>query len=696
MTENGPIATRTRRLSVLLDKRKFCAEDEQPLAKRSTSNASKVSSDPKDVENGINSHEVPILTTARTQLQEQLSAQTQQQLPAQIQQQFPAQLQDQAPAQLQDQVPAQLQEELPAPEQNTKTIWLFDREFPNEAALLEFLSAEKCWSVFRKITLVKGSKTLLRCNRSKRRGKQCAKGLYFLKSDDSTDPKIKLFKNNHVHDCVESNNKIATKVSVDVREFILKQYELGNKLGGIMLLLRDKDGIVQPTKKQVDNIIHYYKPKATNPHVSIAEMENFVKEHLNVPDDEDTGFVVNFSCSPPRTPDNEKFFRIFYSTKRLLGHTVMSKIIHADGTYQIIVQGYPILVVGVSDIGKRFHLGGIAITSSESSEDYKFLFESLQVGVIKTENKDLKPETLVADAAVPITKGFADAFDDISFNRVYCYAHMMSNVQTHSFRQSTNKEEVKADLRSLQLAHDKATFVVGWKSFETKWMKREPLFVEYFKKTHINSNGNWYEGYAHRTPSTNNCLETFNRLLKQQQMASLRKPLNQFMVHALTIVRQRSREYITDKMPPTTEVPVSNELRIKAWNYSTSEKSIAHEENEAGHLIFYVFAGDNMQKITLEDVRNQESYKPKKFDDFITNMLSIYKISFDDVSNWLNGKCTCPAYLKSFICKHIIAIAHRMNVLNPPDELLKQSETPASKKNPRGRPRRTTKALIRD
>lgn len=223
---------------------------------------------------------------------------------------------------------------------NTKTVWLFDREFENDDALNEFLNEEKCWSIVKKVQLVKGEKTVLRCNKVKRRGKQCAKGFYVLKRPDEAT--IKVFKNNHDHDCGESNNRVQKKVTDAVHKFILDQYQLGNKLGGILLLLRDLPDIVQPTKEQVDHIIHYYKPKATNPHVSIAQMEEFVKQHLDVPDDEDAGFVVNFECSPPRTPDNEKFFRIFYSTKRLLSHALMSKVLHADGTYKIIVQGYPI------------------------------------------------------------------------------------------------------------------------------------------------------------------------------------------------------------------------------------------------------------------------------------------------------------------------------------------------------------------
>lgn len=77
-----------------------------------------------------------------------------------------------------------------------------------------------------------------------------------------------------------------------------------------MLKLRELKDIDQPTKQQVNATIAYHKEKSPNPVVSISEMEQFVKANNALPEGEDVGFVVNFQCSPPRTPDNEKYFRI--------------------------------------------------------------------------------------------------------------------------------------------------------------------------------------------------------------------------------------------------------------------------------------------------------------------------------------------------------------------------------------------------
>lgn len=105
-----------------------------------------------------------------------------------------------------------------------------------------------------------------------------------------------------------------------------------------------------------------------------------------------------------------------------------------------------------------------------------------------------------------------------------------------------------------------------------------------------------------------------------------------------------------------------------------------------------------MKKITLADVHANKKYKPKNFDDFKKNACSIYTMTFSDetVNEWINAECTCPSYTKDNMCKHILAVAYRMNALCAPDSLLKKIETPAPKKNPVGRPKKATKALIRD
>lgn len=89
----------------------------------------------------------------------------------------------------------------------------------------------------------------------------------------------------------------------------------------------------------------------------------------------------------------------------------------------------------------------------------------------------------------------------------------------------------------------------------------------------------------------------------------------------------------------------------------------------------------NKVKITIDDVRKMQNNKNfKSFDEFIAHIFSIHTMVFENVADWYKGKCSCPAYSKHNICKHILCVAYRTSVLPPPDHLIKQVETPAPKK----------------
>ncbi len=67
--------------------------------------------------------------------------------------------------------------------------------------------------------------------------------------------------------------------------------------------------------------------------------------------------------------------RIFISTKRLMLQARFSDHVHADGTYKVCHQGYPLLVIGVTEMARVFHPCGIALYKSEKWEDYRFFKE---------------------------------------------------------------------------------------------------------------------------------------------------------------------------------------------------------------------------------------------------------------------------------------------------------------------------------
>lgn len=58
---------------------------------------------------------------------------------------------------------------------------------------------------------------------------------------------------------------------------------------------------------------------------------------------------------------------------------------------------------------------------------------------------------------------------------------------------------------------------------------------------------------------------------------------------------------------------------------------------------------------------------------------------------WRDGRCTCPVFLKNYMCKHLLGVAIRFKYIHPP---LEAKNLEIGKKRKRGRPSKAKKALI--
>jgi len=63
----------------------------------------------------------------------------------------------------------------------------------------------------------------------------------------------------------------------------------------------------------------------------------------------------------------------------------------------------------------------------------------------------------------------------------------------------------------------------------------------------------------------------------------------------------------------------------------------------------------------------------------------------NNAEEWRKATCTCPSFLKNYICKHIIGMSIRLKYCKPPQEA-KNVEIGTKRK--RGRPSKAKKALL--
>ena len=73
--------------------------------------------------------------------------------------------------------------------------------------------------------------------------------------------------------------------------------------------------------------------------MNIGELECQLEDNLTNPSDEDDPYVVKYHVK-----ENEVIsFKFFISTKRLIYLSTSCAVFHADATYKLIWQGYPVL-----------------------------------------------------------------------------------------------------------------------------------------------------------------------------------------------------------------------------------------------------------------------------------------------------------------------------------------------------------------
>lgn len=187
-------------------------------------------------------------------------------------------------------------------------------------------------------------------------------------------------------------------------------------------------------------------------------------------------------------------------------------------------------------------------------------------------------------------------------------------------------------------------------------------------------------------PSTNNAVESWNSNIKDEKSERCLFPFNVFKNKILEWTKEWSNEYPsgakTFNKIPTVDLP----LWTDAYKWVKQNKPIKRYVDSAG-LIFYKFAAGEAQVVKNWTILS----KWTTFKEFKDRFQLGRKTYIQDADEWMNGSCSCPSYMKKYICKHIVGLAIRLKYVTPPVEA---KALPLNQKRKRGRPSKAKKALI--
>lgn len=144
----------------------------------------------------------------------------------------------------------------------------------------------------------------------------------------------------------------------------------------IKLHLKDINIILKP--RQLNTFIAAEKENDSPRIKLISHFEQWCKSNAAVPDDAHQGFVSNYEVKYRKGDKAGKECRAFFTTRHLLKNAETGMVLHADGTYKLMSNGFPGLELGTSDANAKFNLIGICVSSGEKEADFKFMFESFK------------------------------------------------------------------------------------------------------------------------------------------------------------------------------------------------------------------------------------------------------------------------------------------------------------------------------
>lgn len=194
-------------------------------------------------------------------------------------------------------------------------------------------------------------------------------------------------------------------------------------------------------------------------------------------------------------------------------------------------------------------------------------------------------------------------------------------------------------------------------------------FCFYFNAEWLQNNPNWYEGayllapgvkYA---PSTNNACESWNGNIKDEKSERNRYPLNVFTKKILQWTVEWSQEYKSGAKKFISVPSIDLPRWTLAYKWVKTNKQIKRNVDKNG-LISYKFAADENKTIKNWNILT----KWKTFDEFKERFCLGWQTYIQDADNWINGSCSCPSFMKTYICKHMVGMAIRLKYIKPPIE----------------------------
>ena len=197
------------------------------------------------------------------------------------------------------------------------------------------------WNYFKKNPSTEGNKIVYHCS-----NKSCEVKAYVLCHNDSLKASLFVSDDEHQH------TNMVHGLSEDIKNEIEKLYRAGVKRPNAIISSLDKEK-QNFSKKQLENFLVRHKKKIYGDFkISVGELKQYIDSNSIVPENDHQVFVGN---SQIESGEVGQILRIFFTTKYLMQLTRKADQLAVDATYKLVWQGYPVHMIGSTDIRHTIH-----------------------------------------------------------------------------------------------------------------------------------------------------------------------------------------------------------------------------------------------------------------------------------------------------------------------------------------------------
>lgn len=282
--------------------------------------------------------------------------------------------------------------------------------------------------------------------------------------------------------------------------------------------------------KVVQNFVYSYARSKLDNHDLVDELRKWIHARAFSGCEEVTQpFTFGWHLDSNGKPvvgngSKENPFVLGLTTKTMISRLLLppdSFILHIDATYKMNYCEYPVVVVGISDRSRAFHLVALFVVSQEIQPIFEAVLLSLKRLFFWVTGQPLRVRYAMADGDQAQYNALNAVFGDFpGFQLLMCFFHVMEKVQKAiKGLPSVTASGLLRDIYDLHFARSEMEFFQLREQVLAKWMSVSSLerFWQYMSGQWLYGRFSSWQGYL--TPSgfatTNNPAETFNALLKR-------------------------------------------------------------------------------------------------------------------------------------------------------------------------------------